>query len=450
MITVIQHSEGQPELMAMAIAWNGPILERVGVRYVSNTEYKGVDGACPSEWARYDLVIMEAALAEAPELIWWFDADVLIENANIDLSWPLRVPESFGIDKPGNTGVFWVKTDADGLRLMRTLQSIGRDEPLRTALVDKATARIPELPVWRAWVAFDQIASHDTPERLGIHVHRFLNEWNYWQRVWKGLVPETSMPVQIRAWHGDKTKLIQMRRFIALGGRVLEIQTDPTHLQRQRVSVVQHGILTQSELMAMLAPWHTYVARNRMFNYLPNTVYRGQRQNDGRPGNWARYSLMLQAWDTADVIWWMDADAIIVNPQIDLSWPLLRPEYVGMDRSGNNGVFWVKTTPEARTLIEGFAQRTVKEIDELTRGATHSMETLLRSSPHRASGAHDCITYSAFSKHNPCLFGGEWNRWRKTAPIKGPIQIEALHGESAHAKMIKIKAITEALWSACA
>lgn len=438
-VTVVQHGVDIYDMMLLAMSWNGGILKSNRIRYTPNIQYRGTNGACVSEWARYDLVLHEWAKAK---VIWWFDTDVLIESQDIDLSWPLSVDADFGIDKPGNTGVFWVKTNAKGRALMERLAYYGhaanRDE--RMALISACQSRVKSLPLWRAWVPFDQIASYDEPERLGVRVCYFGREWNHWDREHHRVeLDPQPKPVQIRAWHGKRytTKLLAMRTFC--GRRTFAYDADPALFEAKDATVIQHGVGDADGLMRLVAPWHEALAKKCNFNYMPNSI-----RELGRASEWARFSLILDAWNKSKVIWWLDADAAIVSPCVNLTWPLEVDADIGFDSTGNSGVFWIKTNERAFEMISQIARYTVEDRALILQAARAEGEALQKLNPSRSLHPLDIALFNiayrtGLSVH---LFGGEWNYWRRGAPVQGETQIRAFHGERRIMKERQMAALT--------
>jgi hypothetical protein len=74
------------------------------------------------------------------------------------------------------------------------------------------------------------------------------------------------------------------------------------------------------------------------------------------PGHYGKVEALLAAWGAADWLFWLDADAVVTNPKIDLAY-LARPDadfVLTCDRVGlNTGAVLVRCCAAARTVLDG-------------------------------------------------------------------------------------------------
>lgn len=71
-------------------------------------------------------------------------------------------------------------------------------------------------------------------------------------------------------------------------------------------------------------------------------------------GHFGKVEALLEAWTAADWLFWLDADAVVTNPKIDLTY-LARPDadfVLTCDRIGlNTGAMLVRTVPAAFDVL---------------------------------------------------------------------------------------------------
>lgn len=431
--------------MSIAAPWHATVAKARGFDYVYDSLRVGSawERRWPGNWVRFDLINEQWNNAD---LIWWFDADVVIANPNIDMSWPLRVPESVGTDWLGNAGVFWIKTNSEGRALLDSILCMSESE--REA-VD--ALRSPQLPPTRAKAGQD-VMFYSRPAELGIQAHRFGSEWNHWahRKPLKGR-PETLVsPAKIEAYHGmaDACKRLRMRYVVERASRGL-----PEHT---KVALIQHGIGPQEALIKLAQPWHQSIADKQGWQYITDTVS-DSTASEQRPAAWARFGLIAEYWCSADIIWWLDADALIVDKNIDLTWPSSVPELFGMDKTGNCGVLWIKTVPEAYPMIFELASMSAEERTIRMSAAMRARPDVRAHRPTQATGPLDMIVSEQPAKHlvPTYYFGGEWNFWRRAAALTeangvcAPVKIRAWHGEQNMQRWRKMQAVVDELtWGA--
>lgn len=69
-------------------------------------------------------------------------------------------------------------------------------------------------------------------------------------------------------------------------------------------------------------------------------------------GHWGKLLAILEHWQDGEWMWWLDSDALIVNPQLRLS-PMIGDVIVSCDENGfNAGSMFFYGVPEVRQVIE--------------------------------------------------------------------------------------------------
>jgi len=70
------------------------------------------------------------------------------------------------------------------------------------------------------------------------------------------------------------------------------------------------------------------------------------------PGHFGKISAILQSWDKADFIWWLDVDAIVTNPAVRLQDLAAADVVLSCDENGlNSGSMIFRTIPEVRAVL---------------------------------------------------------------------------------------------------
>lgn len=428
-IVLLQHGSGdQAPLMRLVAPAHQAICDANGYRYTYDAETTGQNTHHPSEWVRFPLVYR--ALLAGAKLVWWLDADAVIRKRNIDLSWPMRTREEYGICFDGNCGVFWIKNTPRALELMRELAE--SDDAWQMGMM----ARYRQMPTAPRYAPYHPAPLDKLlalyPEERGLSVCRFdstWNEWNHWHR------PVESVPEgEIEAFHGVKPA--NAKTWCA--ARVMK----PAPFNG--VGVVQHGSGAGergSFLMVMANQPHRVLSYVHGFKYWPD-IHTKTYDSQGRANAWARFELLLKHWYDAEVLWWLDNDALMVAPDIDLTWPMRIDADFGMDSKRNCGVFWIKPrSAGARALIESFANTTNDEKLVIIRNAERMVAQ--RGRCGLAIGPLDNTLYERSLKFcKPHFFGGEWNHWRRGADVNGRVYIKAFHGEQNRGEKMR------ALWKA--
>lgn len=113
---------------------------------------------------------------------------------------------------------------------------------------------------------------------------------------------------------------------------------------------------------AIVSNWHSAEFEQLANLTIPNRVSYAARQgylggSFNFPGHFGKIAALLEAWDSAEWLWWLDIDAIVTNPDIRLEslaeCEIVRDVILSADYNGlNSGSMLFRTIPEVRQVLE--------------------------------------------------------------------------------------------------
>lgn len=113
-------------------------------------------------------------------------------------------------------------------------------------------------------------------------------------------------------------------------------------------ALVSNWDMAYREVGELTAPNRAAYAETRGYDYVRSSY----------AGHWGKVEALLAAWDSAEWLWWLDADAVVTNQYYHLEQivDLVVPQtqvIVTCDVMGlNSGSMMFRTTPRARACLE--------------------------------------------------------------------------------------------------
>jgi hypothetical protein len=140
------------------------------------------------------------------------------------------------------------------------------------------------------------------------------------------------------------------------------------------------GSLTNPSKVAYADRWcHNFVCRRNGFD-------------TSRPPSWSRIPFLLHELQKADWVWWTDADALIANPEHDVTRLLDGDLVIGCDQNGiNAGSFLIRSCDWSKAFLQDcwdqtdllghpwFEQSAMMRLLEIQENLTHVHHVPIRS-----------------------------------------------------------------------